>query len=68
MATTKTTQKQRLTNYLSSGKSITEETAMKKFGTKNLRAAITHLRNAGFNVQRNEVRRNGRTVSSYSFA
>lgn len=54
-------QAERLVRYLSAGHSITERTAMTRFGIKNLSARISDLRAEGMCIYTNSA--NG--VSSY---
>ena len=54
-------QTERLVRYLSTGRSITERTAMARFGIKNLSARISDLRAEGMCIYTNSS--NG--VSSY---
>jgi len=72
MATTKTrtttttttrSQQQRLFNYLRRNGKITAKQAEKMFGTKNLRARITNLREQGWEIESVRNPRNPRTVT-----
>lgn len=58
MTKQKTTKKQRLLNYLSTGKKVTKQQAFTRFGTKNLRADINTLRNEGYNITTVKVTKN----------
>ena len=64
-ATTTTTrsQQQKLFNYLRKNGKITAKQAEKMFGTKNLRARITDLRERGWNIESVRNSRNPRTVT-----
>ena len=61
MANTKS-QQQKLFNYLRKNKKITAKQAERMFGTKNLRARITNLRETGWEIESVRNPRNPRTV------
>jgi predicted HTH transcriptional regulator len=62
---TKTTksQQQKLFNYLRKNGRITAKQAEKMFGTKNLRARITNLREQGWDIESIRNPKNPRTVT-----
>lgn len=61
MAKTKS-QQQKLVNYLMKNRKITAKQAESKFGTKNLRARINDLRQAGWEIVSDRNPRDLRTV------
>ena len=61
MANTKS-QQQKLFNYLRRNRKITAKQAEKMFGTKNLRARITDLRENGWDIKSVRNPKNPRTV------
>jgi|688.fasta_scaffold886520_3 hypothetical protein len=61
--TTTKSQQQKLFNYLRRNRKITAKQAEKMFGTKNLRARITNLREQGWEIESVRNPRNPRTVT-----
>jgi len=61
MANTKS-QQQKLFNYLRRNRKITAKQAERMFGTKNLRARITDLRENGWDIKSVRNPKNPRTV------
>lgn len=61
--TTTKSQQQKLFNYLRRNGKITAKQAEKMFGTKNLRARITNLREQGWEIESVRNPRNPRTVT-----
>lgn len=61
MAKTKS-QQQKLVNYLMKNRKITAKQAEAKFGTKNLRARINDLRQAGWEIVSDRNPKDQRTV------
>jgi hypothetical protein len=60
------TQKQKIQDHLSKGKSITPIDALNKFGCFRLAARIADLRNDGINIATKNVTKKGKTFASYS--
>lgn len=60
---TSKSQQQKLFNYLRRNGRITAKQAEKMFGTKNLRARITNLRDLGWEIQSIRNPKNPRTVT-----
>lgn len=61
--TTTKSQQQKLFNYLRRNGRITAKQAEKMFGTKNLRARITNLREQGWEIESVRNPKNPRTVT-----
>ena len=59
------TQKSKLLNRLSTGKNLTVTEAVKRLGVNRVSARIFELREEGYNIQTNTVKRAGNKVTAY---
>ena len=50
---------------LEKGKNITALDALKNYGCLRLAARVLDIKNAGYNVDQNMVKKNGKTFASY---
>lgn len=62
----KLSQSEKVRSHLEAGKSLTEATAEKRYGVKNLSARICELRQEGLNITTNLRKRDGRQFASYT--
>ena len=58
-------QEQQILKDLEKGKRITALDAIKKYKCLRLAARILEIKNAGYNVDKNMVKKNGKTFASY---
>jgi ribosomal protein L9 len=58
-------QEQQILKDLEKGKRITALDALKKYGCLRLAARILEIKNAGYNVDKSMVKKNGKTFASY---
>ena len=58
-------QEQQILKDLEKGKRITALDAFKKYGCLRLAARIREIKNAGYNVDKNMVKKTGKTFASY---
>lgn len=61
----KKSQTKRILDYLLTGKGITAIQALKMFGCFRLSGRIWEIRQCGFNIESNFVKRNGKTFCEY---
>ncbi len=59
-------QEKQILNDLEKGKKITALDALKRYGCLRLAARILEIKNAGYNVKTNMVKKNGKTFACYS--
>ena len=58
-------QEKQILKDLEKGKRITSLDAFKKYGCLRLAARILSIKNAGYNVDKSMVKKNGKTFASY---
>ena len=59
-------QEKQILKDLEKGKRITALDALKNYGTLRLAARILEIKNAGYNVKTNMIKKNGKTFACYS--
>lgn len=60
--------KQKLRNWILSGKAITPIQALDKFGIFRLSARILELRNEGWNIDTKMIEKNGKKFAQYKLS
>jgi hypothetical protein len=60
--------KQKLRNWIASGKAITPLQALNRFGIFRLSARVLEMRNEGYDIETKMVEQNGKTFAKYQLA